>query len=73
MILKALAEVLSVEERFETVRGYKDAAGQTVLEKRSLGWYVRITESSAIRVSGVKPDLKPGDELIVTLEKVLSP
>lgn len=70
IVARASARVLSVEERFETVRGYKDPiTGQTVTDRRSLGWFIRITESSAICVGRSKPDVAEGDELVLTLEK----
>ena len=69
ILFRGKAEVLSIEERFETLRGYKGADGQTVIDKNSLGWFVRITNSSAIRVGNTKPDIQPGDQVVLTLEK----
>lgn len=69
IVAKASARVISVEERFETMRGYKNEAGEAAFDKHSLGWFIRITESSAISVGHSKPDVGPGDELILTLEK----
>jgi hypothetical protein len=69
VIARASAIVLSVEERFQTVSGRKNPDGGVDLVKESLGWFIRITESSAIRVGATKPDVKIGDEIILTLEK----
>lgn len=69
IIARASARVLSVEERFQTIRGHLDANKQTVLEQENLGWFIRITESSAIGVGPNKPDVQAGDEIIITLEK----
>lgn len=69
VIARASAIVLSVEERFRDIRGYKNEAGQTQIDRESLGWFIRISESSAIGVGSVRPDINPGDEIILTLEK----
>jgi hypothetical protein len=55
---------LSVEERHrdewdEATKGTK---------KVSLGWFVRVNESSAIFVGMEKPDIKAGDKLKLSLE-----
>lgn len=61
--------VISVEERTETLRGRKDADGNAVLETRSLGWFIRISDSSAIGVGMEKPDVAVGDEIVLLLVK----
>lgn len=68
VLVRATTRVISVEERFRVARGYK-RGDETVLEQKSLGWFIRITESSAIGVGPNKPDVSPGDEIILTLEK----
>jgi hypothetical protein len=61
--------VISVDEKFHTNRVVM-IEGKPQEEKESLGWFVRITESSAICVGGERPDIKKGDKVKITLEKV---
>lgn len=63
------ATVVSVTEHKSKryVSGVGDAA---VFEEVSAGWFVRISESSAIGVGATRPDLKPGDTVLLTMEKV---
>lgn len=62
-------DVISVEERFETLKGYRTEKGEAVIEQRSIGWYVRISQSSAIFVGTEEPPFKKGDKINLTLEK----
>jgi len=63
------ARVLSVEEKFRDVH-ISGTGPEAVMGKESLGWFVRISESSAIRVGTEKPGLQPGDTVKLTMEKV---
>jgi hypothetical protein len=69
ILFKGMTQVVNVEEKFETVRGYKDSNGQTVVVTRSCGWFIRITDSAAISFGPDKPDVKAGDRVLLTLEK----
>jgi hypothetical protein len=51
---------MSVEERFVT-------NGNNV--RTSIGWYIRVSESSAVYVGNEKPDIVKGDKLRHILEK----
>lgn len=64
------ANVVSVTEHFETVSGRKNEQGQVDITHKSLGWFVRVTESSAIHVGMEKPDIKVGDRIKITYEVV---
>jgi hypothetical protein len=71
-----VARIISVEEKF-TTKNYRverdPATGQTSwqCDRVSLGWFVRYTESSAIRVGATRPDLNVGDEIEVVLRHAL--
>lgn len=62
---------MSVEERFEDFNHRKDPNDATkfVSDKRSIGWWVRVSESSAVFVGMEKPDIVKGDSLRHILEK----
>lgn len=66
------ATVLSVTEHKvkKYVSGVGDAA---VFEEVSAGWFVRVSESSAIGVGMTKPDLEPGDTVGLTMFKKVRP
>jgi hypothetical protein len=55
---------LSVEERH---RDEWDEASKGT-KKVSVGWFVRVTESSAVYVGMEKPDIKEGDKMRLVLE-----
>lgn len=63
------ARVLSVEEKFETLPSVQDSGGKWSSPLRSVGWFIRISEASAIGVGQEKPDIVPGDTMIITLQK----
>lgn len=65
---KWVARVLSVQEHKATVwkGGVGDAA---VMEEVSVGWFARVTESSAIFLGFEKPDIQPGDEVELTMTR----
>lgn len=63
-------KVVAVEERFKDVyvSGFGDKA---VFERRSLGHFAFLRGSyEALHVGYEKPDLKPGDEIKISIEKV---
>jgi hypothetical protein len=68
-------QVISVEERFEEhrVNPHPDPAdpSKTVydVQKTSLGWFVRISDSSAMYFGMTKPDFGKGDTLEMTAMK----
>lgn len=70
------ATVLSIDEQFQTMGTYAtgtlDAGGRPVYDnkKESLGWFVRVSNSSGLLFGSSKPDLKPGDHVRLTCEKV---
>ena len=69
IISRGFSHIVSIEEKFENYGGYKDTVGETVIERRSVGWWVRITNSAAIRVGSSRPEgIKVGDKVLVTLE-----
>jgi hypothetical protein len=55
---------LSVEERYRSE--WNEAAKET--KQVSVGWFVRVTESSAVYVGMEKPDIKEGDKMRLVLE-----
>jgi hypothetical protein len=55
---------LSVEERFKSE--WDEAAKE--VKKVSVGWFVRVSESSAVFVGMEKPDIKEGDKMRLALE-----
>lgn len=61
--------VINVEEKFCTVRG-RMVDGQKVVDTESMGWFIRLTESSAICVGSEKPNIVAGDKVRFTLEKI---
>lgn len=64
-------KIVSVEERFRTLRVAKKADGTTEEERESLGWFIRLDQSSAISMGPEKPaDWKAGDVIKHTMEKV---
>lgn len=63
--------VISVTERKEQYNHRRNPDdNSTLYDIRSLGWFVRITESSAIFFGMEKPELEPGDKIKITIEKV---
>lgn len=60
----AKCTAISVEERFAS--SWDDAT--KAAKQISLGWYVRVSESSAVFVGSEKPDIKTGDKLRLVLE-----
>lgn len=67
-----LATVISVTEKFQDLPVVQDANKQWSVPKESLGWYIRISASAAISVGDEKPDLVPGDQIQITIEKVIT-
>lgn len=66
------ARVISVNEHKTTI--WKGGVGAAaIMEEVSSGWYVRVTESSAIHVGSEKPDLLPGDTVELTMIKKAMP
>lgn len=64
-------KLVSVEEKFRTIRA-KKVGDQVQEETESLGWFLRLSESSAICVGAEKPDLAAGDLVTLTIEKFTS-
>ena len=68
IIYRARGKVTKVEEKRETVRGYNTIEGKTVVETRSLGWFVILDTLVAVPVGGTEPDIPIGTTVIMTLE-----
>lgn len=62
------ASVLSVVEK-RTKVNWRQEGGKWTYDEVSEGWFVRITDSSAIFFGGEKPDLKVGDKLEISIRK----
>ena len=67
-----ITTAISVEERFAPERTTnKDAEGKWQFGAESLGWFVKISAHAAIAVGAERPDIKAGDTVRITLEKVV--
>ena len=64
------ATVISIEEKFANGAAVKDANGDWTVPQRSLGWFVRISESSSVCVGDKRPNMAAGDAVRITLEKI---
>lgn len=62
-------KVSSLKERFVDL--YVSGFGsETVFRKESLGWFVFFVGSyEALSLGADKPDLEPGDKIIITIQK----
>ena len=70
MKIHSTLTVLKIEQRERVVRGFKDAKGDGVLMKESTGWWIVFADNFSIHVGDEKPDVKEGEELIITIEAV---
>ena len=65
--------VISVEQKFANGAAVKGPDDKWTVPQVNLGWFMRVTESSAIWLGNEKPDIKSGDTVRLTVEKVDAP
>lgn len=75
-VLSETVQIVSVEEKFETLAAVQigEEGGKKLYDvpRRSLGWFVHLSESSSVFVGHEKPELSIGDWVATQLiiEKV---
>lgn len=70
---KFVTKVVNVEERHRVVSTAKKPDGTTEEVTESLGWFVRLDQSSALHFGSIRPDMNKGDTVQMTIEKVEAP
>lgn len=71
-VLVIRTKVAKLQELTENLRGYKNkVTGETVIETKNLGWFVRFEGSQEWLFAGTeKPDVSVGDEVSISINKV---